>query len=247
MSDVEKGEVDESLPSEEEEEKEEETEETEEVEEEEVEEEQKPSDRAFANMRRENRRMKEQINILMQQVRGTQKPEKGEEDEFAADDESYLKAGDIKKLVDSRVRKMAPSQKPDKAVLEDMLNASEAIAMIRHSDYAEVVEDFREELDDDPSLQAFIVGTPGTHMNAGERMYQFALMRKGQGSGSRKQTIEAVVSHKKKPATMGAVSKKSPSSAFNFTGKTVDEIREFKKKNPDKYAEAVKKLEGGTA
>jgi hypothetical protein len=228
--------MDESLASDEpvEEPVEEETEETEEVveEQDETKEQVKNLNRAFAEMRRENKRLREEVDSL-------RKPKAEEkEEEFPVDDEAYLKAGDVKKLVKFYNKSAAPKQ--DRTVLADTLNASEQLAMLRHDDYAEVVEEFRAELDDDPSLQAFIIGTPGTHMNAGERLYQFALMRRGQNDGgSRKETIEAVVNKKKKPATMGLSSKKTGSTAFSPVGKTLDEIRAFKKKNPDAYEKAM--------
>lgn len=241
MSDEEKGVMDESLASEEAAEEETQEETAEETVEEEKEKEDKGQvanlNRAVAAMRRENKLLREELNTFRQQQA---RPKEEEADPFPVDDEAYLKAGDVKKLVQGIVKKSAPSPAVNRELLADILSASEAIAMIRHEDYAEVVEEFREELDDDPNIQAFVIGKPGTHMNAGERLYQFALMRKGQnGSGTRKATIDAVVNRQKKPATMGVTSKKASSTAFNPVGKTLDEIREFKKKNPDAYKKAM--------
>jgi hypothetical protein len=239
--------MDESLASEE---AEEETTPEPEEEEEQKEDPEAERNRAFAAMRRENRSLRQELDAVRQQIAALQKPAEKEEDAYDAfpvEDDAYLKAGDVKRLVQATVKKSLPKQGTDKAMLADILNASEALAQLRHSDYAEVVEGFREELDDDPAVQAFIIGAPGTHMNAGERLYQFALMKRGQAGGSRRETIEAVVNKKKKPATMGVVSKKTASSSFSPVGKTMDEVREFRKKHPDEYEKVMKKLESGTA
>lgn len=194
--------------------------------------------KAVSGLRRELRKLREE-NIIL---RAQKQPEKEEEPE--APDEGYLTAGQVKKLVQKMVEKGIPKQDSLDSIRVEMLNASEEFARSKHADYVEVTEGVKGELEDDPGLKMFIVGNPGTWMNAAERLYQYGLMKRGQSgkNGNRKKTIDAIVKKGAKPATMGLQSKKSPSQkGQDISTMDIEEYRAAVKKNPD----LAKKILGG--
>ena len=190
--------------------------------------------RAFARMRRENRQLREELLLLKAQA-----GRKEEEKEPELPDDGYLTAGQVKQYVQQMVAKV-PKPDTDGMTRTEILNLSESIAKMAHSDYAEVTNPVKEMFEEDPGLREFIIGKPGTYGTAAERLYQFGLMRKNLSSkrtgdnGNRKKTIDAIVKEGKKPATMGLQSKKAPSQkAVDIANMDIDQYRAAVKKNPD--------------